>query len=138
MKNLWILVALGFLVIGCNQTTEESPAPVIPEGRLPKAAPAAGEPVVNAPLEPSCVAIITPDVDEGPAPLRVRFTADGMCTDAEGEFRWDFGDGSPGTTGTETEHVYTKPGEYLAQLTLIDTEHGVSDTDEMPISVLEK
>jgi PKD repeat protein len=137
MKAGPILTLLALVACGCNRAPEEAPPPAIPEGRLPRPAVAVASPAVTVTLEPACVAIITPDVEEGTAPLRVRFTGEGMCTDADGDFKWDFGDGSPPATGTQVEHVYDKPGEYTSRLTLTDPQHNVSDTDEMPISVLQ-
>jgi PKD repeat protein len=108
---------------------------VAQEGRLPKAPEEMIKTPIKAVSEPACVAIITPDTDEGPAPLSVTFSAEGLCTDADGEFVWDFGDGSPAAKGTTASHTYEKPGEYTAKVTLADPIHNVSDEDEILITV---
>lgn len=136
---------------GCESATE--PPSLIPqEGQLPKAPIAAESSGPNAPASPpppGCVVILTPDVDRGPAPLEVRFTAEGLCSDAPGEFDWDFGDGSPPITAMKPEqppdkadyafaraqHVFAKPGEYIVKVTLRDPQNNVSDVDEYPITV---
>lgn len=136
--KVWLIPAVFLLHLsgcsGCNETPQ-APLPVAQEGRLPKAPDPAAKTVVPAVSEPACVAIITPDTDEGPAPLTVTFTAEGLCTDAEGEFVWDFGDGTAAAKGTTASHVYEKPGEYTAKVTLSDPTHHVSDFDEILITV---
>ncbi len=138
---------------GCRGCQPASGPPLLvpQEGQLPKAPVASqtpGNPVAEAP-PPGCVVILTPDVDRGQAPLEVRFTAEGLCSDAPGEFDWDFGDGSPPLIAMKpeqppdkadyafvrTQHVYTKPGEYIAKVTLRDPQNNVSDVDEYPITV---
>lgn len=116
---------------------------VPPEGELPKVGQADPSPTIPVTVAPGCVVILTPDVEEGPAPLEVRFTAEGLCSDNDGEYEWDFGDGSPIESGgvpieggVRREHRYEKPGEYVARVTLRDPKNHVSDTDEYPITVL--
>lgn len=136
---------------GCEPKTQSPP--LIPEAaELPKAPVASETSSAHAPASPpppGCVVILTPDVDRGTAPLEVRFTAEGLCSDAPGEFDWDFGDGSPMLVGMKpeqppdkadyafvrTQHVYTQPGEYIAKVTLRDSQNNVSDVDEYPITV---
>ncbi|MCX8072542.1 MAG: PKD domain-containing protein [Candidatus Binatia bacterium] len=140
---------------GCRSCERDlAPPPLLPEqGQLPKPPVAAESPAAVAapasPPPPGCVVILTPDVERGPAPLEVRFTAEGLCSDAPGEFDWDFGDGSPPLTGMKPEqppdkadyafvraqHTYAKPGEYIAKVTLRDPTNNVSDVDEYPITV---
>lgn len=76
----------------------------------------------------------TSDVESGPAPLKVAFTATGE--DPEGEdltYAWDFGDGSKGE-GAEAEHTYTEPGTYTARVTATDAS-GATATDTVAIEV---
>lgn len=130
---------LATMTIGGCGGCERHDEPVVlvpPEGALPKVARPAESPTVAVTVPPGCVVILTPDVEEGPAPLEVRFTADGMCSDSDGEYEWDFGDGSPLVTGPRATHTYEKPGEYIARVTLRDPQNEVSDTDEYPINVL--
>lgn len=161
MRRLWrssvgVVIVASLLVLGgcrgCGRG-EEPPVLVPPEGQVPKppaqAASTAGPSAQTSPVPPGCVVILTPDVERGEAPLEVRFTAEGLCSDADGEFDWDFGDGSPPVTGMKperppdkadyafvrTQHVYTKPGEYIAKVTLRDPQNNVSDVDEYPITV---
>lgn len=131
-----LLATLGFG--GCRgcERQDEPVMLVPPEGALPKVARPEESPTVPVTVPPGCVVILTPDVEEGPAPLEVRFTADGMCSDADGEYEWDFGDGSPPVKGARATHTYQKPGEYVARVTLRDPQNQVSDTDEYPINVL--
>jgi PKD repeat protein len=144
-------------IVGCRGCEHQAEPPLLvpPEGQLPKAAQSAdttpAAQAQNSPPPPGCVVILTPDVERGPAPLEVRFTAEGLCSDAEGEFEWDFGDGTEPIKGVKPErppdkadyafvrsqHVYSKPGEYIAKVTLRDPQNNVSDVDEYPITVEE-
>jgi PKD repeat protein len=132
-------VVVFSMIAGCEscEPPPPIPQPVPQEGKLPRAPePAApvGTPFIP---DPSCVVVITSDVEEGAAPLTVPFVAEGMCTDAEGEYEWDFGDGSPRTKGANATHVYTKPGTYTASVKLVDPEHNAQDSDESTIVVAE-
>lgn len=75
----------------------------------------------------SPTAIIELDTLYGPSPLTVQF--DGVLSnDPEGDslsYQWDFGDGTPGSTGIAPSHVFTTPSGLPAafEVTL-----GVSDT----------
>ena len=82
-----------------------------------------------------CAVVGAPSVETGTAPLEVHFTAEGMCTDAEGIFTWNFGDGSAPVQEQNPVHVYERPGTYTATVTLADPEHGARDTDEAPITI---
>ena len=132
-----VLIATIVLVGGCNscERPPEAPAPVAKEGRLPRAPEreAPTQPIVVPP--PSCAVVASSSVDEGAAPLTVQLSAEGMCTDAAGVFAWDFGDGSTPSHDQNPTHVYTKPGNYTAHVTLADDEHSASDTDELPLTV---
>jgi PKD repeat protein len=67
------------------------------------------------------VARLDASTAEGGAPLRVRFDASGSRA-ASGvplSFAWDFGDGGTGE-GAVTEHVYTRPGTFRAQVVATD------------------
>ncbi|GIW43809.1 MAG: hypothetical protein KatS3mg077_1091 [Candidatus Binatia bacterium] len=152
----FVLGAAMVVLAGCRGCGGETRNPTLSpiEGELPKppletAAGSAAPPA--SPPPPGCVVILTPDIDQGRAPLEVRFTAEGLCSETAGEFDWDFGDGSPPITGMKPEqppdkadyafararHVYSKPGEYLAKVTLRDPQNNVSDVDEYPITVEE-
>lgn len=120
---------------GCEQTPEP-PLPIPQEGRLP----AAPQPIVTMGTPeippPACAVVIASDIDDGAAPFEVRFSAEGMCTDADGEFTWDFGDGSPVVHEANPTHVYQQPGTYTARVSLTDKANNASDADETPVNVL--
>ena len=74
------------------------------------------------------------DPDEGPPPLTVKFTS--TIEDATGAvtYSWDFGDGSaPGTEANPT-HVFQKPGEYTATLSVKDSK-GTAGSEDVDILV---
>lgn len=133
------LVASVLLLVigGCNscQQSPELPAPVAKEGRLPRAPEPATSPPPSQVPNPSCAVIASSSVEEGPAPLEVQFSAEGMCTDADGTYTWDFGDGSEVVHKSNTAHTYEKPGTYTARVTLADPAHDATDSDEAPITV---
>jgi PKD repeat protein len=79
--------------------------------------------------------VASASVEGGVAPLTVEFSAEGMCTDANGVLTWSFGDGSAPTHEPNPTHIYTKPGSYTARVTLADDEHHASDSDEAPVTV---
>ena len=64
-------------------------------------------------------------------------TTDGSSsTGADGSiesYAWDFGDGTTGTSRTES-HVYTTPGEYTVRLTVKD-DAGAQDSVEHEVTV---
>ncbi len=70
-------------------------------------------------------AAIRPDLDFGPAPLRVEF--EGLTSMDAFEWEWDFGDGSTADGKTPT-HVYHSPGVYRPHLT-VDAVEGVYEAD---------
>lgn len=77
------------------------------------------------------------DPDEGPAPLRVRFTLDESRTELiDPKVEWDFGDGSPKSKERDPVHVYRRPGSYTAHLKVVDSD-GVEDEDSVDILVEE-
>ena len=133
------MLLLALLIVGgcksCQQTAE-LPAPVPQEGRLPRApqVPPTGSRTPYIP-PPSCAVLSFASAEAGAAPLEVRFTAEGMCTDAEGAFTWDFGDGSAPVHEQNPTHVYRNPGTYTARVTLADPEHNAQDTDETEVDV---
>jgi hypothetical protein len=134
------LALAGTLVVasGCSSCEQSAPlpAPVAKQGRLPRpqqvASPAAGTPEIPP---PSCAVVADSSVEEGVAPLEVQFSSEGMCTDAEGTFSWDFGDGSPPTQDPNPTHTYKSAGTYTARVTLEDPRNKVKDSDEVPITV---
>ncbi len=137
MKHLMMAVGLTLGLAGCQSCNEtpEAPLPIPQEGRLPaapKPAPTLATPVAPP---PSCVVVADSDFEQGPAPLEIHFTTEGMCTDAEGEPTWDFGDGSPPSHEPSPVHVYSRPGTYQVKLKLVDSVNGVQDNDETEITV---
>jgi PKD repeat protein len=134
---LGAILATILAAAGCSscQQPAELPAPVPQEGRLPRAPEPVTTPSVGYIPPPSCVVVASSSVEEGVAPLEVKFSAEGMCTDADGIFTWDFGDGSPSVHDPNPTYVYTKPGTYTARVTLADPEHNAADTDETDVTV---
>jgi len=135
---LRMLLPALLIVSGCEscQQTPELPAPVPQEGRLPRAPqlpPTASRTPYIPP--PSCAVVASASVEAGAAPLDVRFTAEGLCTDAEGTFTWDFGDGSAPVHEQNPSHIYQNPGTYTVRVTLADPEHNAEDTDEVEVNV---
>ncbi len=72
-------------------------------------------------------------LDTGVAPLEVHFSAEGLCTDADGTFAWDFGDATT-THEQNPTHVYQAAGTYTARVTLTDPEHDAADSDEVEVT----
>ena len=140
------VAALGAVLISavlpgcdsCQPSTPEVPAPVPQQGQLPKPA-VQVTPAGTVPIPPpSCAVVASASVEEGVAPLEVQFSAEGMCTDAEGTFTWDFGDGSPVSHEINPTHTYQTAGTFPAKVTLDDPEHDAKDSDEVPITVTAK
>ena len=128
-------VALGLNACKSCQERPDFPEPVTQEGRLPRAPEAA--PTIdptNIP-PPACAVVASAAIEEGVAPLEVQFTAEGMCTDAVGQFTWDFGDGSEAVHEQNPIHVYQKPGTYTAHISLVDPENKAQDADEVGVTV---
>jgi len=77
---------------------------------------------------------IETDSDVGEAPLKVEFTAR-LDEDLPGPFyfQWDFGDGARDVSNPTT-HVYHKPGEYTANVTVTNAQ-GQHATREVEITV---
>ncbi|MBI4514704.1 MAG: PKD domain-containing protein [Deltaproteobacteria bacterium] len=136
--NLLMVVAAStaaLLVASCRSCTEAPPPrrarPI--EGKLPPAPRAVAEP--TATQEPArCAVIAMPELIEGGAPFRVELPAEGGCTDGPASFEWDFGDGSARVKQQSPTHVYEKPGEYTAKVTISDPE-GRTDSDRVTITV---
>jgi PKD repeat protein len=61
---------------------------------------------------------------------RRSFDADGAIA----SFEWDFGDGAT-AVGSQPQHVYTVPGDYLVTLTVTDA-NGVTATDSLQADVI--
>ncbi|HKN93216.1 MAG TPA: PKD domain-containing protein [Thermoleophilaceae bacterium] len=69
----------------------------------------------------------------GTAPLSVSF--DAGASDQDGDtltYDWDFGDGSAHSSDPAPSHVYSKPGDYVASVT-VDDGRGMSTTKLMPV-----
>jgi len=129
---------------------KDSPAPTDPEPlaadaevaawRTKASPPAEGPKVTIAPLPeepeapvPSIMALPT----GGSAPLTVSFDGSGSRAE-EGPlaFSWDFGDGELGA-GEKVEHVYSRPGRYVARLTVTGA-RGCTEFAEVTIRVVER
>jgi YVTN family beta-propeller protein len=70
----------------------------------------------------------------GPPPLNTTLTASASGGTGPYTITWNFGDGSPVTSGSQVKHSYTVPGIYAATLLLIDAK-GLSSTTGVFINV---
>ena len=130
-------------------TEEASPAPtpteesdVVPVPG-PTSTPTVG-PTVVITVEPSCDDNNPPVADAG-GPYNAMIgkgqavvTFDGSgSSDPDGtieSYEWDFGDGSEPGTGESVIHIYTSPGTYVVELTVVDDCNSISeDTTEVTI-----
>jgi PKD repeat protein len=122
---------------GCSSCKQSAPAaPAAKKARLPQppeAASTAATTVENS--QPRCAVVVGASVDEGEAPLEVQFESEGTCSETEGTFTWDFGDGSAASHEQNPTHTYAAAGTYTARVTLEDTENKVTDSDDIPIKV---
>jgi len=73
---------------------------------------------------PYPVAVNTPSVTSGSAPLTVSFT--GGSSGAPGTYSWDFGDGTRAYVQNPT-HTYTSAGTYIARFNITDS-YGTSSS----------
>ena len=84
----------------------------------------------------SPIPVLSVDPEAGTVPLTVRFDASGSQAPPDttlDHFLWDFGDGMSGTD-ISTTHVFTRPGRWLASLT-VTTEDGRTAMDRRTITV---
>lgn len=141
LRALLALLVMAAMVPACSDCSGKSAPPTAaPQSQAPAPAPAP-QPQADAAEEagdPDKVIIIfiEADTEVGPAPLRVKFTVyDPYQRLERPEYRWDFGDGSPGSTERSPIHVYEKPGDYEAKLVV--TDDGATDEDSTEIQVEE-
>jgi PKD repeat protein len=78
---------------------------------------------VDNPINEAPVAVAGASPMSGTAPLEVVFTGSGS-TDDMGVigYLWDFGDGTPASTGANPVHTFVRAGTYMVELTVTDTE----------------
>ncbi|WKZ31562.1 MAG: PKD domain-containing protein [Candidatus Dojkabacteria bacterium] len=82
------------------------------------------------------VAAFTPNPTSGMEPLIVSVDAN-ASTDSDGTisgYSWDWGDGTPDSSGVSTSHEYTNAGNFMITLTVTDNE-GATDTQTANINV---
>jgi len=70
----------------------------------------------------------------GAAPLKVAFTADPPGDVSDAFYTWQFGDGSPPSTGQAVSHTFAKPGLYKVLLK-VSNSSGTLGEDELRIKV---
>ena len=93
-------------------------------------------PSTTSNLAPIAIARATPL--NGDAPLLVNFDASESTDDnAIITYSWNFGDGSPITTGINPAHTYTTEGIFQATLIVTDAQ-GLSDIDTLDIQVTQE
>jgi len=128
LASVLALISLASGCRGCAPAPGTEGVRNVP-GRLVEATPMAARAAAV------CAVVVAPSVSEGSAPLAVQFAAEGTCTETEGAFTWDFGDGSPPVQARNTLHVYEAPGRYTVRVTLVDAGHTARDADETVITV---
>lgn len=133
---------------GCNK--EEAPATAPAASKPADAKPAAPAPVATntlpadafAPppedaeeaLAEDCFVMMDAFPDYGAPPLKVKFTTEVECNSGAPKFKWDFGDGSEGSTEANPSHTYEKEGEFVASV-VVTGPSGGTDSDELDIVV---
>jgi PKD repeat protein len=80
---------------------------------------------------PALVAGASANRTVGRAPFTVRFSSAGS---SDGNYSWNFGDDTSDVTEADPSHVYTAPGNYIAVLTVTDSQ-GDSATSQVEIRV---
>jgi PKD repeat protein len=136
LPSLMIVVAMAAMLAACTrdksksseaQATATPAAKVVPPSPQAQASGAADE-------VDELYVDLDADPDEGGPPLTVKFTSTVEDATPPITYKWDFGDGSaPGTEENPT-HVYQKPGEYTATLSVKDSK-GVSGSEDVDILV---
>lgn len=82
---------------------------------------------------PTVSAAVNPKT--GTAPLSVNFSASGSDPDGDPiTYDWDFGDGSPHSTSANPSHVYSKPENWVATVTVSDN-RGMGTKASVPVPV---
>jgi len=139
-------LALAGLLAGCGGCNgDKAPAPAAPAAA--PTAPAAAAPAAPAPAgeaapaagaagqaEVDCFVIVDAEPDFGAPPLTVNFITEIDCTGSPVTYSWDFGDGTTGGNDPKPSHVYDKPGDYIATVT-VKAPDGGEGTDEIDITV---
>jgi hypothetical protein len=116
---------------GCNgDQAPPAPAATPPAGEQPAAAP----PAAPAGTEVDCFVIVDAEPDFGAPPLTVNFITEIDCTGQPVTYSWDFGDGATGGNDPKPTHVYAKPGDYVATVTVTAPDGGTG-SDEIDITV---
>ncbi len=72
---------------------------------------------------------------DGAAPFEAIFSAEGMCTDAPGTYRWDFSDASAPFHDRNPIHTYASPGTCTARVSFEGPERNANDADGLQITV---
>ena len=80
-----------------------------------------------------CIVVGDGNPDYGPAPLSVSFGGEAECSGGEPTYTWEFGDGSPTSKQTNPSHVYTKPGDYTASVTVACGNATASDSVDITV-----
>ena len=89
-----------------------------------------------APVITSMVSLPTATPDEGSSiDLEATATDQGIADIPDLIYTWDFGDGSPTDTGSDSEYTYPDDGTFIITLTVDDQDGGVT-TQTMTITVL--
>lgn len=135
---LALAATLVLVADGCSSCEKSAPAPppAAKKGRLPQPPEAASTVATKVETpQPRCAVVSGASIDEGPAPLEVEFESEGTCSETEGTFTWDFGDGSPPSHEQNPTHTYTAAGTFTARVTLEDPQNKVSDSDDTPIKI---
>lgn len=87
--------------------------------------------IISINVNTAPVANFTASATSGCPPLNVVFT---NSTSGAPQYSWNFGDGSPVSTQSNTSHIYTNPGSY--SVTLIATQGSCSDTFQLTNNIV--
>lgn len=151
MRLLAVALVTAFIVAGCSGSTEDSPASSStssPTTTTPddpstssttsttSSSTTSSPPAPHSPERnraPEAVLLPLPRVAVAPANITFHIDADDEDASDTHSWRLSFGDGTPGTSGTETPftvvHNYTAIGNYTAVL-LVSDMYGVEDSVE--------
>jgi hypothetical protein len=118
----------------CQQPQTEAPPKAVSGNPLQP--PSAAQEETAIPAKEACAVLVFVNEESGPAPYTAQLTAEGDCTSGNANVDWDFGDGSPRTTGKTVVHTFEKPGSFTVTGKITSDElPGVEDSDTVDVTV---
>jgi len=119
----------------CQQPATEPPPKAVSGNPLQRPMPAVRG-TERAEAKETCAVLVFVAEESGAAPFTAQFTAEGDCTSGTANVEWDFGDGSPHTTGKTVVHTFEKPGTFTVTGKITsDALPGVEDNDTVDVNV---